>query len=155
MFAASSELASVMEFGFNRSSSPSAPTVHSDNDVNYGHQQQDPPLSVGQERIHFGRPAFPICAPDVWNIMQSTSVKTYRILTYNLQAAFWRSSKRHLNITFSSRSFWPPCVLGQAIIIFCPVVPSFSFFFFPSPNLSGRRLDVYHTSTHGGALVRI
>jgi len=36
----------------------------------------------------------------------------------------------------------------------------YSFFllpsiFFSSPNLSGRRLDVYHTSTHGVALVRI
>jgi len=30
-----------------------------------------------------------------------------------------------------------------------------SFFFFSSPNLSGRRLDVYNTSTHGVALVRI
>jgi len=30
-----------------------------------------------------------------------------------------------------------------------------SFFFFSSPNLSGRRLDVCHTSTHGVALVRI
>jgi len=29
------------------------------------------------------------------------------------------------------------------------------FFFFSSPNLSRRRLDVYHTSTHGVALVRI
>ena len=28
-------------------------------------------------------------------------------------------------------------------------------FFFSSPNLSGRRVDVYHTSTHGVALVRI
>jgi len=36
-------------------------------------------------------------------------------------------------------------------IFVCPV----SFFFFSSPNLSGRRLDVYHTSTHGVALVRI
>jgi len=27
--------------------------------------------------------------------------------------------------------------------------------FFSSPNLSGSRLDVYHTSTHGVALVRI
>jgi len=27
--------------------------------------------------------------------------------------------------------------------------------FFSSPNLSGRRLDVYHTSTYGVALVRI
>jgi len=30
-----------------------------------------------------------------------------------------------------------------------------SSFFISSPNLSGRRLDVYHTSTHGEALVRI
>jgi len=30
-----------------------------------------------------------------------------------------------------------------------------SIFFFSSPNLSRRRLDVYHTSTHGVALVRI
>ena len=29
------------------------------------------------------------------------------------------------------------------------------FFLFSSPNLSGRRLDVYHTSTHGVALARI
>jgi len=28
-----------------------------------------------------------------------------------------------------------------------------SFFFISSPNLSGRRSDVYHTSTHGVALV--
>jgi len=30
-----------------------------------------------------------------------------------------------------------------------------SFFFLSSPNLSGRRVDVYHTSTHGVTLVRI
>jgi len=30
-----------------------------------------------------------------------------------------------------------------------------SFFFFSSPNLSGRRVDFYHTSKHGMALVRI
>jgi len=29
------------------------------------------------------------------------------------------------------------------------------FFFFPLPNLSGRRLAVYYTSAHGVALVRI
>jgi len=32
---------------------------------------------------------------------------------------------------------------------------SSSIFFYSSPNLSGRRLDVYHTSTHDVALVRI
>jgi len=30
-----------------------------------------------------------------------------------------------------------------------------SFFFLFSPNFSGRRLDVYHISTHGVVLVRI
>jgi len=32
---------------------------------------------------------------------------------------------------------------------------SSSSFFLSSPNLSGRRVDVYHTSTHGVALMRI
>ena len=32
---------------------------------------------------------------------------------------------------------------------------SFFFLFFSSPNLSGRRLDVYHTLAHGVALVLI
>ena len=36
-------------------------------------------------------------------------------------------------------------------LYFCPVVS----IFFSSPNLSGRRLNVYHTSTLGVALVRI
>ena len=35
------------------------------------------------------------------------------------------------------------------------LISSVFFFLFSSPNLSGRRLDVYHTSTHGMALVRI
>ena len=51
-----------------------------------------------------------------------------------------------------SSSLWPPYVIGQAII-FLPC--GFFFLLFSSPNLSGRRLDVYHTSTHGVALVRI
>ena len=37
--------------------------------------------------------------------------------------------------------------------IFCPVI-SF-YLLFSSPNLSGHMLDVYHTLTHGVALVRI
>jgi len=41
--------------------------------------------------------------------------------------------------------------------IFCPVVSFYLLlsFFFSSPNLSDRRLDVYHTLTRGVALVRI
>jgi len=46
-------------------------------------------------------------------------------------------------------------IYGRPLYL-CPVV-SFIFFlsFFTSPNLSGHRLDVYYTSTHGVALVRI
>jgi len=39
-------------------------------------------------------------------------------------------------------------------LCFHPVVSVF-LLLFSSPSLSGRRLDVYHTSTHGVALVRI
>jgi len=41
---------------------------------------------------------------------------------------------------------------------FCPVVSSSFYLLFSSPTLSRRRLDVwnvYHTATHGEALVRI
>jgi len=43
------------------------------------------------------------------------------------------------------------------IVLWFLLLSSFflSFYLFFSPNLSGRRLDVYHTSTHGLALVRI
>jgi len=46
------------------------------------------------------------------------------------------------------------CV-ADADIIFLPCGFFYLSFFFSSPNLSRRRLDVYHTSTHGVALVRI
>jgi len=57
--------------------------------------------------------------------------------------------------THSQCFLWSPYVIGQTIIF-----SSCSFFlllllFFSSPNLSGRRSDVCHTSTHGVALVRI
>ena len=73
----------------------------------------------------------------------------------------------------TAHNLWPPSpCITDADIIFLP----YGFFFmaalcnraghyiFPvvslstflsSPNLGGRRLDVYHTSTHGVALVRI
>jgi len=47
--------------------------------------------------------------------------------------------------------------MGQTVIIFALwfLLLSSSFFFFSSPNLSGRRVDVYHTSTHDVALAQI
>jgi len=54
----------------------------------------------------------------------------------------------------------PPYGIGQAIIFlpcgfFYLLSIYLSIYLFSSPNLSGRSLDVYHTSTHGVALVRI
>jgi len=49
---------------------------------------------------------------------------------------------------------WSPYEIGQTII-FLPCGFFFLLSFFSSPNLSRRRLDVCHTSTHGVALVRI
>ena len=54
---------------------------------------------------------------------------------------------------------WSPYVIGQTIYIFMLWFvlssSSSSSSSFSSPNLSRRRLDVCHTSTHGVALVRI
>ena len=48
------------------------------------------------------------------------------------------------------------CNSGAIIFLPCNFYLLLSIFYlFSSPNLSGRRLDVYHTLTHGVALVRI
>jgi len=49
---------------------------------------------------------------------------------------------------------WPPiCSNGQAIIFY--LCGFYLLSFFSLPILSGRRLDVYHTSKHDVALVQI
>jgi len=48
---------------------------------------------------------------------------------------------------------WPPCAIGQVAGHYIFAVVSFFLLFYSSSNLSGRRLNVYHTSTHGVALV--
>jgi len=57
----------------------------------------------------------------------------------------------HVVYMHNVQLLWPPCVADAGIIF----LPCGFFFLFSSPNLSGRRVDVYHTSTHGVALVRI
>jgi len=48
---------------------------------------------------------------------------------------------------------WPPNVIGETIIFLARGFFCLSIYLFSSLNLSHRRLDVYHTSTHGVALV--
>jgi len=50
---------------------------------------------------------------------------------------------------------WPSCIADADIIFSSCLSVCLSFFLFSSPNLSRRRLDVYHTSTHDVVLVRI
>ena len=70
-----------------------------------------------------------------------------------------------LNALHSQSSSWSDFIMvalcnradhNNTIFLPCDFLSSSSFSsFFSSPNLGGRRLDVYHTSTHGAALVRI
>ena len=71
----------------------------------------------------------------------------------------------------ADRQLWPPCVVDADIIVMAALwnraghyifalcfLSFFVFFllsFFSLANLSGWRLDVYHTSARGVALVRI
>ena len=56
-----------------------------------------------------------------------------------------------------SNSLVMAALCNRGPLYFCPVVSFLlsSSSFFSSPNLSGRRWDVCHTSTHGVSLVRI
>jgi len=54
---------------------------------------------------------------------------------------------------------WPSTLLNQLSFCLLPaleiVLSYYLSSFFSSPNLSGRRLDIYHTSTYDVALLRI
>ena len=61
-----------------------------------------------------------------------------------IMVALWNRADHYL---------WSPYVIGQTIYIFILLRLLLSSSFFSSPNLSSRRLDVYHTSAHGVVLV--
>jgi len=113
-----------------------------------------------------------------FNDVRGTSKALYYLCLKHDERKIVKKTKRHwlkkcswLHLCIS-RHCLPPIypakvVASNAIIIaalcnssghyiFALSFLSSSFFYlFPSPNLSGRRLDVCHTSTHGVALVRI
>jgi len=76
------------------------------------------------------------------------------LLTYRQTNTLQRTLRNKRKSEKRSNFLWPPYGVGQAII-FLPCGFFLSFYLFSSPNLSGHILDVYHTSTHGVALVRI
>jgi len=62
-------------------------------------------------------------------------------------------------VSWWTKKEWNQSVIMAALCSGCGhyifVLFLLSFFVSSSPNLSGHRLDVYYTSTHGVALVRI
>ena len=90
-----------------------------------------------------------------------TSVWTACYMCMECWQRSYRSSPSHsvsltTPVSLMSMLLWPPCIADVVIIFLsCGFFFFLSSFFFSSPNLSCRWLDVYHTSTHGVALVRI
>ena len=76
---------------------------------------------------------------EIWSALPSnfTLIGPYHFWTSNnfFMVALWNRETIYIFILFLSSSS--------------------SFFFFSLPNLSGRKLDVYHTLAHGVALARI
>ena len=70
-------------------------------------------------------------------------------------AVYFSSKSCHINLLFFMAALWNRAGHYIFALWFLSIYLSFLSVFFSSPNLSGRRLDVYHTSTHGVALVRI
>jgi len=70
----------------------------------------------------------------------------------NLALLYFTSANSASVFHIFATLLWPPSV-ADADIIFLHC--GFFLPLFSSPNLSGRTLDVYHTSTHDVALVRI
>ena len=73
--------------------------------------------------------------------------------------ALWNRADHYIFILWflllsSSSFFFMVALCNRADHIYFHAVVCYSSFF-SSPNLSRRRLDVCHTSTHGVALVRI
>ena len=83
-------------------------------------------------------------------------IPRYSVIPWWLMAIAIASRKSFgILALYKSDYLWPPYVIGQAIIFSSCGFFFYLLSFFSSHNLSGRRLDVYHTSTHGVALVRI
>ena len=73
------------------------------------------------------------------------------ILVCSVMQHLWYVMHYVSSLSVRPTILWSPYGIGQTIYIFMLWFVLLSFF--SSPNLSGRRLDVYHTSTHGVALV--
>ena len=93
-----------------------------------------------------------------WTLIGQLLFVFFRFVTrLSYVPCFSRCSIHQRVQTLRSRLFMAALCNRAGHIYFHPVISFYLLlsFFYSSPNLSGHRLDVYHTSTHGVALVRI
>ena len=103
-------------------------------------------LGIGPHSSYFMR--FFKCTLYIYKDRVSVS----RIINNPLSVAHFLLSRIFLGCSF----LWPPYVIARAgHYIFALWFFLLSFYLFSSPNLSSRRLDVYHTCPHCVVLVRI
>ena len=106
--------------------------------------------------MNFGQPAAEIGSL-VWGI--PANFNWFRVLASSLQRRQSTEANQTLHDVWLSRGLgdvYKRQVIAQTIfMLWFVLLLLLSFFFFSSPNLSGRRLDVYRTLAHGVALVRI
>ena len=102
-------------------------------------------FAMPQLRTNCGERAFSHAGPAAWNALP----EDIRVVSDSVV------SRKRLKTHF----LWSPYAIRQTIIFsscfFLLLLLLLLLSFFSSPNLSGRRLDVYHTLAHGVALVRI
>jgi len=92
-----------------------------------------------------------------WNLPRTPPTSENDSCRWKPKKKSWRKNSAGKCTTKICDLLWSHYVIGQTII-FLPCgffLLSSIFLFFSSPNLSGHRLDVYHASTHGVALVQI
>ena len=88
-----------------------------------------------------------------WSKAQPRGIITDMVLQCRMSASI--PSQHQATITILGLVMAALCNRGAIIFLPCSFFLLSSSSFFSSPNLSGRRSDVCHTSTHGVALVRI
>jgi len=108
---------------------------------------------IDKDSINDSRPR-PLCLPPL-----NTSRYNF-LLRFLIITSLWLP----VLCNCALQSLWPPYVIGQAIMHIMLIKMKWNYIFalwfllissfFSLPNLSRRRLDVCHTSTHGVALVQ-
>ena len=81
---------------------------------------------------------------ELWNVVFG-AVSPWVFVT----VALWNRAGHYIFVLFIA------ALCNRGPLYFCPVISIVFYLFFLAYNLSGHRLDLYHTSTHGVALVRI